>query len=60
MLKSKGSHAGNYLYHENCTHTANLPYYPLLSSCTVHRADFGRLLVPGKEIDKTNKDCSGH
>ena len=36
ILNSKGSHAGNYLYHDNCTHIANLPYYPLLSSCTVH------------------------
>ena len=35
MLNSNGSYAGNYLYNENCAHTANLPYSPLLSSRTV-------------------------
>ena len=35
ILNSKGSNAGNYFYNENCTHTANLPYYPLLSSRTL-------------------------
>ena len=37
LLNYKGSHAGNYLYNENCTNTANLPYYPLLRSRTVKR-----------------------
>ena len=35
MLNSKGSYAGNDLYHANFTHKANLPYYPLLSSRNV-------------------------
>ena len=30
MLNSKGYHAGNYLNHENCTQTTNLPYYTIL------------------------------
>ena len=45
MLNSKASHAGNYLYYENCTHTANLPYYPLLSSCTVCSLPIVLLLI---------------